>query len=187
MAMMNNCTLAADDVSAKSAQWTWDPNGLNNPKLGSSICLRSSPTECLAAQAVHEHARVIVTRNADMWYFNQTDHTIRDVKSANELAFAINCNYPDGCNHDGANLLVSSPYVVNSRQKLTNVNAQFIAAGDAGAADIIMSIGTAYTMHALYSLCRYHVHRFQRPDVPSSWMLHSRQGDGQCWGQLRHI
>jgi hypothetical protein len=77
-----------------------------------------------------------------MWYFNQTDHTIRDVKAKNQLAFAINCNYNDGCNHNGADLLVSSPYKINSRQKVTNANAQFLAAGDSGAADIIMSLAS---------------------------------------------
>jgi hypothetical protein len=126
IAIMSNCSDGADEVTPDDVLWNWNNNDLLNPEIGSSICLEVYPTECLAAEANHEHAWLIVTRNADKWYWNQTDFTLRRAPD-NKLAFAINCNFLDGCNHDGANLFVSSPYAAGSHAQVVKYNSVFNA------------------------------------------------------------
>jgi hypothetical protein len=123
MAIMSNCSDGADDVASTNAIWDWNNDDLANPKKGSTLCLSAYRDECLAAEANHEHARLIVTRNADRWYFNTTDHSVRRAPE-NKLAFSMDCGFPDGCNHPGLNLFVSSPYCSASGGK-TCSNAKF--------------------------------------------------------------
>jgi hypothetical protein len=123
MAIMSNCSDGADDVASTNVIWDWNSDDLANPKKGSTLCLSAYRDECLAAEANHEHARLIVTRNADRWYFNKTDHSLRRAPE-NKLAFSMDCGFPDGCNHPGLNLFVSSPYCSASGGR-TCSNAKF--------------------------------------------------------------
>jgi hypothetical protein len=81
MALMMPCA----DSNENSDLWIFDSVKIANPALGSTICLKDWPSHCLAAQADHEHAGLIVTRNAEHWYYNQEDETIR-LAPANKFA-----------------------------------------------------------------------------------------------------
>jgi hypothetical protein len=102
MALMTPCENegVVDDV------WIWDWASLTNPSIGSTICLNSWKTSCLAAEFTHEHARVIVTRNAAKFYYD-ADNFVLKILPAMSFAISINCAFDEKCVHDGANLLLS--------------------------------------------------------------------------------
>jgi hypothetical protein len=112
MALMSPCKVSTYDADI----WNWSYAALTNPIVGSTVCLLNWPGHCLAPEADHEHSRVTVTRNAEKWYYNNTDQTFRLVQPkypfANWMAIQINCVDKDGdinCNRDGAGILISHP------------------------------------------------------------------------------
>jgi hypothetical protein len=103
MAVMTPC----NNEGVVSAAWTWDWTALITPGKGSTICLSSWKTACLAAEFTHEHARVIVTRNAPKFHFNPGTQQLTLLPDY-ALAITINCAIDNNCLADGANLLFSN-------------------------------------------------------------------------------
>jgi len=99
-------------------KWTWNYADLTNRFVGSKICMTEWDGHCLAAEADHEHARLVVARNGDYWYYNEEGKYIARLYFAPEMGLAeesyhisINCAFKEGCLHDGANLFVQRPSV----------------------------------------------------------------------------
>jgi hypothetical protein len=100
-------------------KWTFNWPLFTNPLVGSSICMTNWKGHCLAAETAHEHARLVVTRNAAFWYYNKTGNYLA-LLPERKFHIAINCAFGEGCLHDGSNLLVSSPSVPEGN------NTQFV-------------------------------------------------------------
>jgi hypothetical protein len=90
-------------------KWTWNYADLTNRFVGSKICMTEWDGHCLAAEADHEHARLVVARNGDYWYYNEEGKYIARLYFAPEMGLAeesyhisINCAFKEGCLHDGA-------------------------------------------------------------------------------------
>ena len=115
MAVMTPCA----NEGMGSDTWSWDWNALTNREVGSTICLDSWRTSCLAAEFSHEHARVIVTRNGAKFFYNTiTQQLILLGSRWPEIAFAINinCALNNTCIIDGANLVLSAGWTPLSSQ-----------------------------------------------------------------------
>jgi hypothetical protein len=111
MALMTPC----QDENGLSDTWNWEWAALSNPMVGSSICLGDWPTHCLAAEATHEHSQLVVTRNADKWYYDASDNSL-NLLPDKLFRININCAFEDKCVHNGANLLLSRPQSTSTGQ-----------------------------------------------------------------------
>jgi hypothetical protein len=112
MALITPCA----KTGPNNDQWTWNMDDLTNRFMGSTICMTEWDNHCLAAEADHEHARLVVTRNGDKWYYNAEENYIARlyIDPGSGLAqesyhISINCAFPEKCLHDGANLVVQRP------------------------------------------------------------------------------
>jgi hypothetical protein len=63
MALITPC----ENEEVGNYKWTWYYDALTDPQMGSTICMQDWDGHCLAAEADHERARLVVTRNGDKW------------------------------------------------------------------------------------------------------------------------
>jgi hypothetical protein len=116
MAIMTPC----QNENVDDFKWEWEWDDLINPDVGSSICMEGWNGHCLAAEATHEHARLVITRNPDTWFYNATKTlglpNFIALMPEKKFHIAINCAFGEGCMHDGASLLVSKPSVPEGKE-----------------------------------------------------------------------
>jgi hypothetical protein len=109
MALITPCA----NEELNNYKWSYNYADFTNRFVGSQICMTGWIGHCLAAEADHEHARLVVTRNGATWYYNKEGNYIArlffdDGLPEESFHISINCAFPEGCLHSGACVFVTS-------------------------------------------------------------------------------